>query len=112
MLEKICVSFFEKSLIRDKSVHTRPLNSPFLHKVGMYLILGDPGADSEGDGKTKRAEKYGTKKSKEWREEPLRTMSYKTSFKRSPSFCLLIGQKNTKVFWHQSEGRTVTTVWN
>ena len=66
-------------------------------------ILGDPGADSGGEGKSKRAEKYGTKKSKERREEPLGTMSYQTSSKRSPLFCLLIGQK--KVFWHQSETR-------
>ena len=28
-------------------------------------ILGDPGADSGGEGKSKRAEKHGTKKSKE-----------------------------------------------
>ena len=59
-------------------------------------ILGDPGADSEGEGKSKRDEKYGTKKSKERREKPLGTMSYQTSFKRSSLFCLLIGQKNTK----------------
>ena len=39
-------------------------------------------------------------------------MSYQTSSKRSPPFCLLIGQKNTKVFWHQSEARTIPTVWN
>ena len=32
-------------------------------------ILGDPGADSGGEGKSKRAEKCGTKKSKERREE-------------------------------------------
>ena len=32
-------------------------------------ILGDPGADSGDEGKSKRAEKYGTKKSKERREE-------------------------------------------
>ena len=31
------------------------------------------------EGKSKRAEKYGTKKSKERREEPLGTMSYQTS---------------------------------
>ena len=49
---------------------------------------------------------FGTKKSKERREEPLRTMSYQTSSKRSPPFCLLIGQKNSKVFWHRSEVRT------
>ena len=46
-------------------------------------ILGDPGADSGGEGKPKRAEKYGTKKSKERREVPLGTMSYQTSSKRS-----------------------------
>ena len=80
---------------------------------GCYLpILGDPGADSGGKGKSKRPEKYGTKKSKERREEPLETMSYQTSSKRSSPFCLLIGQKNTKVFWHQSEGRTAATIWN
>ena len=62
------------------------------------VILGDPGADSGDEGKSKRAEKYDTKKSKERREEPLGTMSYQTSSKRSPPFCLLIGQKNTKKF--------------
>ena len=72
---------------------------------GDVSILGDPGADSGGKGKSKRAEKYGTKKIKERREEPLGTMSYQTSSKRSPPFFLLIGRKNTKVFWHQSEVR-------
>ena len=75
-------------------------------------ILGDPGADSGGERKSNRAGKNGTKKSKERREEPLGTMSYQTSSKLSPPFCLLIGQKNTKVFWHQSEARTTPTVWN
>ena len=59
-------------------------------------ILGEPGADSTGKGKSKRAEKYGSKKSKERREEPLRTMSYQTSSKRSPPFWLLIGQRTQK----------------
>ena len=36
---------------------------------------------------------YGTKKSKERREEPLGTMSYQTSSKRSPQFWLLIGAR-------------------
>ena len=45
----------------------------------LHAILGDPGADSGDEGKSKRAEKYGTKKSKERREEPLGTMSYQTS---------------------------------
>ena len=38
-----------------------------------HFILGDPGADSGGKGKSKRAEKYGTKESKERREETLGT---------------------------------------
>ena len=75
-------------------------------------ILGDPGADSGGEGKSKRAGKYGTKKSIERQEEPLGTMSYQTSSKRSPPFWVLSWQKNTKVFWHQSAARTAVTVWN
>ena len=76
------------------------------------FILGDPRADIGGEGKSKWEGKYGTKKSKERQKEPLGTMSYQTSSKRLPPFCLLIGQKNTKVFWHQSEARTAATVWN
>ena len=58
------------------------------------FILGDPGADKGGEGKSKRAENiYETKKSKERREEPLGTMSYQTSSKRSPPFWLLIGAR-------------------
>ena len=49
---------------------------------------------------------YGTKKSKERREEPLGTMSYRTSSKRSPLFWLLIGARKLVFFWHQSEART------
>ena len=75
-------------------------------------ILGHLGADNGGEGKSKRAGKYGTKKRKERREEPLGTLSYQTSSKRSPRVWFLIGQKNTKVFWHQSEARTAATVWN
>ena len=44
-----------------------------------FSILGDPGGDSGDEGKSKQAEKYGAKKSKERREEPLGTMSYQTS---------------------------------
>ena len=76
------------------------------------FILGDPGADSWDKGKSKRAEKCGTKKSKERREEPLGTMSYQTSSKWSPPFWLLIGARKTQVFWHQSETRTAATIWN
>ena len=75
-------------------------------------ILGDPGADSGGKGKSTRVEKHGMRKSKERQEEPLGTMSDQTSSKRSPPFYLLIRQKNTKVFLHQSEVRMGATVWN
>ena len=79
------------------------------HKMSPRTILGDPGADSGGERKSKWAGKYGTKKSKEQQEEPLETMYYQTSSKWSPPFCLLIGQKNTNVFWHQSEARMTAT---
>ena len=75
-------------------------------------ILGDPGADSGDEGKSKRAEKCGAKKGKERREEPLGTMSYQTSSKRSLPFWLLIGARKLVFFWHQSEARTAATVWN
>ena len=39
-------------------------------------------------------------------------MSYQTSSKRSPPFCLLIGARKLVFFWHQSEDRTASTVWN
>ena len=55
---------------------------------------------------------YGMKKSKERREEPLGTMSYQTSSKRSPPFWLLNGTRKLVFFWHQSEARTAATVWN
>ena len=46
----------------------------------------------------RRKNVYGTKKSKEQREEPLGTMSYQTSSKWSPPFCLLIGAKKNLCF--------------
>ena len=76
-------------------------------------ILGDPGADSGCEGKSKRAEKYVTKKkSKERRVESLGTMSYQTSSKRSPPSWLLIGARRLLCFSAQSEARTAATVWN
>ena len=69
-----------------------------LHFKGI-CILGDPGADSGDEGKSKRAEKCGTKKSKERREEPLGTMSYQTSSKRSPPFWLLIRHPQRSPGW-------------
>ena len=65
-----------------------------------------------GERKSKRAGKYGTKKRKECREEPLGTMSYQTSSKLSPSFWFLIGARKLLCFSAQSEGRMAATVWN
>ena len=69
----------------------------------LFLVPhSDPSSETQGqivgEGKSKWAEKYGTKKSKEQREEPLGTMSYQTSSKRSPPFCLLIGARKLCVF--------------
>ena len=79
-----------------------------------FDILGDPGADSGDEGKSKRAEKCGTKKSKERREEPLGTMSYQTSSKRSPPFWLLIGARKTSFLApirSQNGGDRLELVW-
>ena len=75
-------------------------------------ILGDPGADSGGERKSKRAGKYGMKKRKERWEEPLGKMSYQTSSKLSWSFWLLISARKLLCFSAQSEDRTAATVWN
>ena len=66
-------------------------------------------ASSETQGQIKGAREslngrkniYRTKKSKERREEPLGTMSYQTSSKRSLPFWLLIGARKLVFFWHQ-----------
>ena len=76
------------------------------------LLASILGADSGGERKSKRAGKYGTKKRKERREEPLGTMSYQTSSKLLQSFWLLIGARQLLCFSAQSEGRTTATVWN
>ena len=61
----------EDSKVTPQSYEGANCDLPFQ----LIIILGYPGADSGGEGKSKRAEKYGTKKSKERREEPLGTMS-------------------------------------
>ena len=60
-------------------LHIQDLIHKMTKDSGNHSILGDPGADKGGEGKSKREGKYGTKKSKERREEPLGTMSYQTS---------------------------------
>ena len=85
-----------------------------------FLLQDINSTSSETQGQIKGAREslngrkniYGTKKSKEWREKPLGTMSYQTSSKRSPPFWLLIGARKLVFFWHQSEARTAATVWN
>ena len=64
-------------------------------------VLSHYGSSSETQGQIVRTRKslngrkniYGTKESEERREEPLGTMSYQTSSKRSPPFWLLIGAR-------------------
>ena len=76
-----------------------------LWKSGYFLASGFM-SSSETQGQIKGAREslnrwknlYETKKSKEWREEPLGTMSYETSSKRSPPLWLLIGARKTQVF--------------
>ena len=77
-----------------------------------HAILGDPGADSGDEEKSKRAEKYMARRKVKNGEKSLGTMSYQTSSKRSPPFWLLIGARKLVFFWHQSEARTAATVWN
>ena len=96
--------------MRDWVLLKKPLFFRTSHQF--KLILGDPGAESGGEGKSKRAEKYGTKKSKERREESLGTMSYQTSSKRSLRFWLLFGATKRLCFSVRSKGRTTATVWN
>ena len=99
-------SFVAKLRLRIQACHllTRPKMTIFHAHVH---ILGDPGADSGNEEKSKRAEKYGTKKSKERREEPLGTMFYQTSCKRSPPFWLLIGARKTQVKGETTPERSV-----
>ena len=87
---------------------------------GQFSQYDDPKSSSETQGQivgtreslNERKSIHGTKKSKEWREEPLGTMSYQTSSKLSPPFWLLIGARKKQAFWHKSEARTAATVWN
>ena len=76
-------------------------------KVKQNLILRDPGVDSGGEGKSKQAGKYGTKKSKERQEEPLRTMSYQTSSKRLGRKTQKFSGTNQKSEWQRPFGTSL-----
>ena len=62
----IISTLLSKTSVRSISVATQDI---VCNRVP--VILGDPGADKGSQGKSKRAGKYGTKKSNERREEPL-----------------------------------------
>ena len=58
-----------------------------VEKISLSFViftLGDPGTDSGGEGKSKRAEKYGTKKSKERQENLCFSGSNQKSERRRP----------------------------
>ena len=103
-----------------KNFFSRPPHTPPLFFLRVWMTRlpltwrsGSATVSSETQGQIVGARiKYGTKKSKERREGPLGTMSCQTSSRLSPPFWLLIGARKTHVFWHQSEARTVATVWN
>ena len=50
--------------------------------IPISFIVGDPGADKGGEGKSKRAENKARRKVKNGEKEPLGTMSYQTSSKQ------------------------------
>ena len=54
--KKIWLSIHPRNFGSQMTV--RQCNCPSVHTTG---ILGDPGADSRGEGKSNRVEKYGTK---------------------------------------------------
>ena len=83
------------------------------HWLKTYSLIGDylqtwktlylPSSNTQrqivgGERKSKRVGKYGTKKIKERREEPLGTMSFQTSSKLLRSFWLLIGARKLQKF--------------
>ena len=76
------------------------------------MYSGKPSSETQGQivearESRNRRKNMAQKKSKERPEEPLGTMSYQTSSKRSPPLWLLIGARKTQVSWHQSEARTL-----
>ncbi|CAH3024251.1 unnamed protein product, partial [Porites evermanni] len=79
------------------------------HQDVVPCILGDPGANSGGEGKSKRAEKYCTKKSKERREELLGTMSYQTKLSLLLQHMFSTGQSSPHVDSSQDYHLVMTT---
>ena len=77
--------------------HSKNIRCAFATHIKPQVTFFPPSSETQGQivgtRKSLKAggKRYGTKKSKERREEPLGTMSYQTSSKRSPPFWLLIG---------------------
>ena len=92
-----------------------------LYEVLVLCILGDPGADSVGEGMSKQVEKYGKKKSKEWWDEPLGTISYQTTIpngcRRSglwlvpENFCVFLPNQRAVGLWVVSCVLTQNDAW-
>ena len=72
----------------------------------IIIIPGDPGADSGGEGKSKRAEKYAGRKVKNDEKSPWGQCLTR------PVPNGLIGARKLLCFSAQSEARTTATVWN
>ena len=88
------------------SCRSSKFSSSFLATSVLLYALLDPSSETQGQIKgarerlNGRTNIYGTKKSKERREEPVGTMSYQTSSKRPPPFWLLIGARIDKLYWN------------
>ena len=88
-------TFFSDNIIKSS------MEDQTRHSIFVFFVTLTPSSETQGQLKGARESLngrkniYGTKKSKERREEPLGTMSYQTSSKRSPPFWLLIGARKT-----------------
>ena len=69
--------------------------------VVFTLILGDPGADSGGEGKSKRAEKYGTKLVFFWHQSEARTAATVWNWSGKTLGAFHLGKKARKFRWEQ-----------
>ena len=76
----------------------------------MFTILGDPGADSGGEGKSKRVENTVRRKVKNGKKSPWGQCLTRpvSNGRRSSAFWLV--PENVGVFFAQSEGRTAASV--
>ena len=112
----------ETCLSRCQAVYTSavPLHVRWIfHEIWFLPILGDPGADSGDEEKSKRAEKYmARRKVKNGEKSPwgqCLTRPVPNGRRRSGFWLVpenLCFSGTNQVFWHQSKARTAATVWN